>query len=71
MVYHVMSCDLRLSVERLQTRAVSAEERVCELGERVREGEEEVERLRQDRDDLRDMTEKSSAELRKALEVRV
>ena len=58
-------------MERLQSRATSAEERVSELEERVREGEGEVGRLQQERDDLREMTERSSAELRKALEVRV
>ena len=42
---------------------------MSELGGRVREGEEEVGRLRQERDELREMTEKSSMELRKALEV--
>ena len=42
---------------------------MSELGGRVREGEEEVSRLRRERDELREMTEKSSMELRKALEV--
>ena len=36
----------------------------------MREEEEEVGKLRQERDDLREMNERSSAELRRALEVR-
>ena len=58
-------------MEKLQSRVGMAESSAVSLREQVREGEEEVERLRQERDELRDMTERSSAELRKALEVRV
>ena len=47
-----------------------AECSVGQLEERVREEEEEVGKLRQERDDLREMNERSSAELRRALEVR-
>ena len=47
-----------------------AECSVGQLEERVREEEEEVGRLRQERDNLREMNERSSAELRRALEVR-
>ena len=36
----------------------------------MEESEDEVVRLKKERDDLREMTERSSAELRKALEVR-
>ena len=47
-----------------------AECSVGQLEERVREEEEEVGKLRQERDNLREMNERSSAELRRALEVR-
>ena len=57
-------------MEKLQTKLSSAESAISSLEERVREEEEEVSKLRQERSELRDMTEKSSAELRKALEVR-
>ena len=56
-------------MEKLQLRLSSAEASVGELEERVREGGEEVTKLRQERDEFREMTEKSSAELRRALEV--
>ncbi|CAI8044412.1 RUN and FYVE domain-containing protein 1 [Geodia barretti] len=59
---------LELSLEKVQTRLSVAECSVGQLEERVREEEEEVGRLRQERDDLREMNERSSAELRRALE---
>ena len=58
-------------MEKLQSKLSSAEASNSTLQERMREEEEEVGKLRQERDDLREMTERSSAELRKALEVRV
>ena len=57
-------------MERLQSKLSSAESANSSLQEKVREGEDEVVRLKKERDDLREMTERSSAELRKALEVR-
>ena len=56
-------------MEKLQSKLSSAESANSTLQEKVREGEEETARLRKERDDLRDMAERSSAELRKALEV--
>ena len=61
----------RTSVEKLQSKLSSTEASNSTLQERLREEEEEAGKLRHERDELREMTERSSAELRKALEVRV
>lgn len=48
----------------------SAESANSSLQEKVKDRDDEVVQLKKERDDLREMTERSSAELRKALEVR-
>ena len=59
----------RSSVESLQFKLSAAESNLSSLRGRVSDQEEEVEQLKRERDELRDMAEKSSAELRRALEV--
>ena len=71
-MYDIVSVTLfRTSVEKLQSKLSSTEASNSTLQERMTEEEEEAGKLRHERDELREMTERSSAELRKALEVRV
>ena len=56
-------------MEKLQAKLSSAESANSSLTEKVSEQGAELSRLHQERDELREMTERSSAELRRALEV--
>ena len=56
-------------MERLQSKLTASESENAELKGQVTSREEEIDRLSQQRDQLRELSEKSSTELRTALEV--
>ena len=56
-------------MERLQSKLTATESENSELKGQVTSREEEIGRLSQERDELRELSERSSTELRTALEV--